>query len=445
MSEERAPLSPQERAEQIRLAKERAVAARVAKESGTATVQPAATAPSITNPEVEAPLAAAAAPAAARPPRSEVAAPPGDRGTAIAAAKERAAAARASKEGGGVAQPPAAAQGSTPAVENAAPSPAAPAARATAPASPAERAAAIQAAKERAQAARAAAGGTPAPPAVAKPAAGPGRPAAAAAQPAANVDQRAAAVAQAQERAAALKVQRAGAAKPAAAPIAPAGPVPTWRVAANGKRAATQVPTARPEARSLEVAGTDAPARVVMRRRQLLRSGFWAGMGVLVAGSLATFADFFNPRDIKGFGGIVTIPSANVPKAGADPYHYLEGKVWLANLKPGEGVPAGFETFAPPSKDGGLLAMYQKCVHLGCTVPWRPEFNYQGVAGWFKCPCHGSTYTKGGVRVFGPAPRSLDTFLITKVDANGVSINTGKITLGGLDDPQRAVPAGPYA
>jgi cytochrome b6-f complex iron-sulfur subunit len=205
-----------------------------------------------------------------------------------------------------------------------------------------------------------------------------------------------------------------------------------------------QVLTARAEPRAQELATLEPPQKAFLKRRDLLRGGFWAGFAVLLVGALATFLDFFNPRDITGFGGVVTIPSQSIPKPGDDPFHYLIGKTWLVNLKPGEGVPQEFQSFAPPSKNGGLLAIYHKCVHLGCTVPWRPDFEFGGVMGWFRCPCHGSTYTKGGVRVYGPAPRSLDTFQITKVDSNGVSVNTGKITLGSSNDPQRTVDAGPY-
>jgi cytochrome b6-f complex iron-sulfur subunit len=72
-------------------------------------------------------------------------------------------------------------------------------------------------------------------------------------------------------------------------------------------------------------------------------------------------------------------------------------------------------------------------------VPWRPEFDFEGVKGWFRCPCHGSTYTKAWVRVFGPAPRPMDTFEV-KVNADGsIEVNTGRIHLGGPDNPQRAI------
>jgi len=225
-------------------------------------------------------------------------------------------------------------------------------------------------------------------------------------------------------------------------PSNPTPPPPAWRVDPGG--VATEVLTARPEARSREAAATTPVQRTLRRRRDFLRDGFWAGLAVLAAGGLASLLDLMNARDIRGFGSVVRIPASLVPKPGADPYHYLQGKLWLVNLKPGEGVPPQFETVAAPSERGGLLALYHKCVHLGCTVPWRPEFNHEGVIGWFRCPCHMSTYTKGGVRVAGPATRSLDTFAITKVDQSGISVNTGKITLGTTSDPQRTVDAGPY-
>src|SRR5437016_3412754 len=94
------------------------------------------------------------------------------------------------------------------------------------------------------------------------------------------------------------------------------------------------------------------------------------------------------------------------------------------NLKPGEGVPPAFTSFAAPSQDGGLLALYQKCPHLGCTVPWRSDFEFESVKGWFRCPCHGSTYTKAGVRVFGPAPRPMDSFLVTPNPDGSIVIDT---------------------
>lgn len=50
------------------------------------------------------------------------------------------------------------------------------------------------------------------------------------------------------------------------------------------------------------------------------------------------------------------------------------------------------------------IALYQRCVHLGCTVPYRNDCDS------FKCPCHGSHYNVDGEYLDGPAPRSLDRF-----------------------------------
>lgn len=410
MSEERegAPLTPEQRAEQIRLAKERAAAARAARASGASQAEPAAPEPAIESP-------AAAAPAA----QTEAAAP-ADRAAAIQAAKERAAAARAAREGG--APPPVAATPAAPAP--ATPTPEVPVARA-APASPADRAAAIAAAKERAAAARVVReGGAAAPAPVA------------AAKPSLTPDQRAAALAQAQERAAALKAQRATAAPASTAPAAPAGPVPTWRVAPSGRGG--QAPAARPDPRvqSQALTRTDPAARMVLRRREFLRGGFWGGLAVLVAGSLAAFTDFFNPRDVKGFGGIVAVPASDVPPAGGDPIHYLEAAAWVSHLKAGEGVINGIGAPGP----AGVLAIYHKCPHLGCTVPWNPGFQFLNHTGWFRCPCHGSTYTKAGYRVFGPAPHSMWTFPVKVLKGGSLSVDTGKISNGNLTQAKTTVP-----
>jgi cytochrome b6-f complex iron-sulfur subunit len=223
-------------------------------------------------------------------------------------------------------------------------------------------------------------------------------------------------------------------------------PQPKWRF--DPDSGAGKVGTARPSIRELA-----RPANLsdhqTLRRRTLLRRDLLSGLGVLGLGGIVQLLDYVNPRDVTGFGGVITIPAPLVPKPGQDPVHVLQGKVWLVNLNPGEGVPESFRDIAPPSAKGGLLALYQRCVHLGCTVPWRADFEFGGVTGWFRCPCHGSTYTKGGIRVFGPATRSMDTFQITSVTANGVSIDTTRISLGSLNDPQqtpgRAVPPGPFA
>jgi Rieske Fe-S protein len=62
----------------------------------------------------------------------------------------------------------------------------------------------------------------------------------------------------------------------------------------------------------------------------------------------------------------------------------------------------------------GFVAFWHRCTHMGCTVPYRPDFewsvNGRAEKGLFRCPCHGSTYSRDEADiVFGPAPRPLDT------------------------------------
>lgn len=171
-----------------------------------------------------------------------------------------------------------------------------------------------------------------------------------------------------------------------------------------------------------------------MSRRRFIRSAFWAGLGVNLLGGVGLLVDFLYPRGITGFGGPVSAGKVADYQPGADPKEFIEGQFWLVNLDPAEDRPGG------SGGGSGLLALWRKCPHLGCSVPWRAGFNYEGDSGWFRCPCHGSTYTKAGVRVYGPAPRSMDTMQIEIDGAGNVTVQTGAITPGGPDNPERALP-----
>jgi len=74
-------------------------------------------------------------------------------------------------------------------------------------------------------------------------------------------------------------------------------------------------------------------------------------------------------------------------------------------------------------KDGDgsyWIALYQRCVHLGCTVPFRND------CVSFKCPCHGSHYNVDGEWLDGPAPKSLDRFILS-FTGQDVTVDTGNI------------------
>ena len=73
--------------------------------------------------------------------------------------------------------------------------------------------------------------------------------------------------------------------------------------------------------------------------------------------------------------------------------------------------------------ENGVVALYQKCVHLGCRVPWCKS------AQWFECPCHGSRYNRVGEKTGGPAPRGLDRFNVS-VDGGQIVVDTAQVVQG---------------
>jgi len=214
--------------------------------------------------------------------------------------------------------------------------------------------------------------------------------------------------------------------------------VPRWRIA---RQSAITIADRRQQ-RGEPVLPPDTPValpaprpRPLFTRRFVLLGTFWTGLSLSLLALFGPWLDFLYPRNIRGFGGPVPVSKSNIPAPGADPVRNFEGRFWMVNLKPGT-TPNGEET------EGGVLALWTKCPHLGCTVPWRPDFTFLDRKGWFRCPCHGSTYTKdGGVRVFGPAPRSMDTFKVQPQADGSVVVQTGPNNAkpGGADNPSRAV------
>lgn len=184
---------------------------------------------------------------------------------------------------------------------------------------------------------------------------------------------------------------------------------------------------------SIVPAAAASRAAADVSRRRFILGSFWTGLGVTLLGSVGIFLDFFYPRGVAGFGGPVSAGKVSTLAVGADPKEFPVGQFWLVNLDPAETRPG------EDSAGSGLLALWRKCPHLGCSVPWRSGFDFRDEKGWFRCPCHGSTYTKSGVRVFGPAPRSMDTMKIEIDDAGNITVQTGDRTPGGVDNPGRAI------
>ncbi|HWS23910.1 MAG TPA: Rieske 2Fe-2S domain-containing protein [Anaerolineales bacterium] len=125
-----------------------------------------------------------------------------------------------------------------------------------------------------------------------------------------------------------------------------------------------------------------------------------AGLAALESGAL-TLA-YLQPRLAEGqFGGIINAgPIENFPNNSVT--HLTNGRFYIARME-----------------DGGMLAIYHRCTHLGCTVPWDANQNK------FICPCHSSEFDLSGDVLNPPAPRPLDTFALEIVEGQ-VMVDTSK-------------------
>jgi cytochrome b6-f complex iron-sulfur subunit len=83
-----------------------------------------------------------------------------------------------------------------------------------------------------------------------------------------------------------------------------------------------------------------------------------------------------------------------------------------------------------------IYALLGICTHLGCTPRWL------GPENKFKCPCHGSGYTKDGVNFEGPTPRPLERVKIALADDGQLVVDTAqrfRQELGEWEDPQASL------
>lgn len=151
-------------------------------------------------------------------------------------------------------------------------------------------------------------------------------------------------------------------------------------------------------------------------RRGFVRNAALGAVLVVLAQLGVGFVRFFWPNKTGAFGGRIAVEAANVPPVGGTPYRNAAGRFYLVHT------------------EDGLLALWWKCPHLGCTVPWNENEQH------FHCPCHGSIYLYNGVRIAGPAPRPMDLMAL-EVDPTGeVIVDTGKIIERTDYHPEQAVP-----
>ena len=164
-------------------------------------------------------------------------------------------------------------------------------------------------------------------------------------------------------------------------------------------------------------------------RRQFLNRGLGTLVGFSLAGFGAACLGFLWPTGSAGFGGKISAGSTNDINAYINtnnaPFYVPEARAYIVQY-PKQDLPAARKVYSPITYAGmqeGYVALYQRCVHLGCRVPWCPS------SQWFECPCHGSKYNRVGEKKAGPAPRGLDRFAFT-VSGGQMTIDTGNIQIG---------------
>lgn len=165
-------------------------------------------------------------------------------------------------------------------------------------------------------------------------------------------------------------------------------------------------------------------------RRQVLNRGIVTGMLLGISGFGGAMLAMLWPSLSGGFGGKVRVDKADTILAQIaqtkEPFYYAAGRFYI-NPYPKEGVDSAKKVTAYGAVlegyQDGFVALYQKCVHLGCRVPWCKT------SQWFECPCHGSQYNRVGEKKGGPAPRGLDRFRVS-VDGGVVVVDTSLVIPG---------------
>ncbi len=135
-----------------------------------------------------------------------------------------------------------------------------------------------------------------------------------------------------------------------------------------------------------------------LRRRQALRLGLGAGALGLLGEMTGLSAAFFRPLREEEFGGKVEAGTIDEIVA-----HFRE-----RDDEPLLATRPRYYLLHPPD---GLLAVFRRCPHLGCTYRFEPSEDQ------FHCPCHASVFDKRtGVVLGGPATRPLDLFPVAIVE-----------------------------
>jgi cytochrome b6-f complex iron-sulfur subunit len=171
-----------------------------------------------------------------------------------------------------------------------------------------------------------------------------------------------------------------------------------------------------------------------VNRRQFLNRALGTAIAFGLSGFAAAMLGFLWPlQGLGGFGGTVNIGKLADILAAIDaqqkPFYAAQARCYVVRFPKDNptALAAAKKVYKPAvfkdMSELGIVALYQRCVHLGCRVPFCQT------SQWFECPCHGSKYNRVGEKKAGPAPRGLDRFYASPA-GDSIIVDTGNIFLG---------------
>ena len=173
-----------------------------------------------------------------------------------------------------------------------------------------------------------------------------------------------------------------------------------------------------------ESQNVDEPEQPVERgvsRRDFLVRAWQTGIVLIAVAGVWTSVDVLRSVKVSGIGGLVpTVPPKDVAEA---PVYVRSAQSYLTRI------------------DDEVIALWQRCPHLGCRVAWCESSRE------FECACHGSTFNRAGEVRSGPSPRGMDKFeVVADGEAEVVVVDTGVVIQGlppgpeSIDEPPQGPP-----
>ncbi len=171
------------------------------------------------------------------------------------------------------------------------------------------------------------------------------------------------------------------------------------------------------------------PEAIGVSRRQFFNRAMVTLMSVGLGSFGIAVIGFLYPKSGGGFGSKVNVGKLDDIISGIHSnggFLYLpEARTWMTEY-PKDALAKAELNYKGPVLNGmknGVVALYQKCPHLGCRVPECKS------SQWFECPCHGSQYNRVGEKKGGPAPRGMDRWGV-EIANDSVIVNTQQVFQG---------------